>query len=91
MFFCKQKNENRRKLKYLPDPEPLGASPKTPCKQLFSVLQNLLQTNVTRVIYILNVMHPAFTAAMRKAAAAFWFAIYIFQQNPKFQINLFAP
>ena len=31
----RQKNQNRRKLKYLPDPEPLGARPKTPCKRMF--------------------------------------------------------
>ncbi len=33
--FVRQKNEKRRELKYLPDPEPLGASPKTPCKRMF--------------------------------------------------------
>ena len=59
-----QKNQNRRKLKYLPDPEPLGARPKTPCKRMFSLLHNLSQANAARESYILIVVRLAFTAAM---------------------------
>ena len=35
--FVRQKNQKRRKPKYLPGPEPLGARPKTPCKQRFAI------------------------------------------------------
>ena len=90
MFFCATKEPKPPGVRYLPDPEPLGASPKTPCKQLFSVLQNLLQTNVTRVIYILNVMHPAFTAAMHTPLLHIYLR-FGFRRNLKMLNNLLVP
>ena len=56
VFFCATKEPKAPGVRYLPDPEPLGARPKTPCRQSFSVLQILLQTNAARVIFILIVI-----------------------------------
>ena len=64
VFFCATKEPKPPGVRYLPDPEPLGARPKTPCKRMFSLLHNLSQANAARESYILIVMRLAFTAAM---------------------------
>ena len=90
MFFCKQKNQNFRKPKYLPDLEPLGARPKTPCKRMFSLLHNLSQANAARGSYILNVMRLAFTAAMHTPLLHIYLR-FGFRRNLKMLNNLLAP
>ena len=91
MFFCATKEPKPPGVRYLPDPEPLGASPKTPCKHTFSLLQILLQSNAARVDNILMAVHSQITAAMHTPLLQIYLHFTVFGEIRKCWINLFAP
>ena len=81
--FVRQKNEKRRELKYLPDPEPLGACPKTPCKRMFFRIAQFIASQCGEGYLYSECNAFGIYRSDAYAAATHLFTFYNFRQDQK--------